>query len=44
MKTLSIEQNEFLWDTASDADRAAAIELWWTRANPEPGSDEYIFL
>ncbi|HKZ11450.1 MAG TPA: hypothetical protein VJL61_12205 [Rhodanobacteraceae bacterium] len=44
MKTMPIEQVEFLWDTASDADRAAAIEIWWTRADPEPGSDEYVFL
>ena len=44
MKTLSIEQIEFLWDTASGADRAVVIELWWTRANPGPGSDEYVFL
>ncbi len=45
MKTMSIEQIEFLCDTASDADGAAAMEIWWTRADPgEPGSDEYVFL
>lgn len=36
--------SEILWEDASDADRAAVMEMWWTKVRPEPGSDAYLFL
>ena len=36
--------SEIPWDDASDADRAAVMEMWWTKVRPEPGSDAYFFL
>jgi hypothetical protein len=44
MKAAMREQTAIPWDDWSDADRAAAIELWWTKASPEPGTDEYLIL
>ena len=32
------------WDDATDAQRKAVIELWWVKACPEPGSDEFLIL
>lgn len=41
---MSDKQTEILWDDASDAERAAVMEIWWAKACPEPGSDEHFIL
>lgn len=38
------KQSETLWEDASDADRAAVMEIWWVKAIPAPGSDEHLIL
>lgn len=38
------EQNATPWNDLSEADKAAAVESWWAKASPEPGSDEYLIL
>ena len=38
------EQANILWDEISDADRTIAMNWWWAKAAPEPGSDEYLIL
>lgn len=43
-KGLPDKPSDMLWEEASDADRVAAIEAWWTKVRPEADSDTYLFL
>jgi hypothetical protein len=38
------ERIDVPWDDATDAERSADMELWWVKACPKAGSDEYLIL